>query len=126
MSTEYLPERNLQSSDLRRQLEKLKGDFSKIKPLLFLGSYMRVLLKFVGRPFKIVSVSNMWFIFDKDKVTMREVLEKLKDEKRVKLDFQDSSIVILVNGRNIEHLGGLEAEIRDLDQVVVASFAAGG
>jgi molybdopterin converting factor small subunit len=95
-------------------------------PFYFLGLQMRVLMRFVGSPYKTVGISDIWFYFDKNKVTVREVLAKLEMENRVKLNLQDPSIVILVNGRHIEYMGGLDAEVKNSDKIVVASFVAGG
>lgn len=37
-----------------------------------------------------------------------------------------SKIKILVNGRDIEHLGGLETEIKDRDLISILPIAGGG
>jgi molybdopterin converting factor small subunit len=87
---------------------------------------MKVLLKFVGSPYVITGISDTWFVFDKNEITVRELLTKLETEKEVKLNLEIPNIVVLVNGKRIEFMGGLDAELKDLDEVVVASIVAGG
>jgi len=51
-----------------------------------------------------------------------ELLEKLMENgKKV-----HSKIKILVNGRNIKHLGGLDTEIKDRDLISILPIAGGG
>jgi len=87
---------------------------------------MKVLAKFVGSPYTIVGVSDMWLFFDKDEITVRGLLTKLEMERGVKLNLETNNIVVLVNGRRIEFMGGLDAKLKDLDEVVVASIVGGG
>lgn len=87
---------------------------------------MKVLVKFVGSPYVITGISDTWFVFDKNEITVRELLTKLETEKEVKLNLEIPNIVVLVNGKRIEFMGGLDAELKDLDEVVVASIVAGG
>ncbi|NWF78173.1 MAG: MoaD/ThiS family protein [Chloroflexi bacterium] len=87
---------------------------------------MKVLAKFVGSPYKIVGVSDIWLFFDKDEITVRELLNKLEMERGVKFTLESDNIVILVNGRRIEFMGGLDARLKDLDEIVVASIIGGG
>lgn len=87
---------------------------------------MKVLVKFVGSPYVITGISDTWFVFDKNEITVRELLTKLEMERGVKLNLEIANIVVLVNGRRIEFMGGLDAELKDLDEVVVASIIGGG
>jgi molybdopterin converting factor small subunit len=87
---------------------------------------MKVLVKFVGSPYVITGISDTWLVFDKNEITVRELLTKLEMERGVKLNLEIANIVVLVNGRDIEFMGGLDAELKDLDEVVVASIIAGG
>jgi len=87
---------------------------------------MKVLAKFVGSPYKIVGVSDIWLFFDTDEVTVRELLTKIETERGVKLNLETDNIVVLVNGRRIEFMGGLDARLKDSDEIVVASIIGGG
>lgn len=87
---------------------------------------MKVLVKFVGSPYVITGISDTWLVFDKNEITVRELLTKLEMERGVKLNLEIANIVVLVNGRRIEFMGGLDAELKDLDEVVVASIIGGG
>lgn len=87
---------------------------------------MRVRAKFVGSPYTIVGVSDIWLFFDKNEITVRELLTTLEMERGVKLNLESDNIVVLVNGRRIEFMGGLDAKLKDLDEVVVASIVGGG
>jgi len=87
---------------------------------------MKVRAKFVGSPHTIVGASDIWFFFDKDEITVHELLTKLEMERGVKLDVESDNIVVLVNGRRIEFIGGLDAKLKDLDEIVVASISGGG
>jgi len=57
---------------------------------------------------------------------MNEVLEKLESEKRIKVNLQDPSMVVLVNGRRVEFAGGLNAALKDKDQIVIMPIIVGG
>jgi molybdopterin converting factor small subunit len=87
---------------------------------------MKVLVKFVGSPYVITGISDTWFVFDKNEITVRELLTKLETEKGVKLNLEIPNIVVLVNGRRIEFMGGLDAKLKDSDEIVVASIIGGG
>jgi len=87
---------------------------------------MKVLVKFVGSPYVITGISDTWLVFDKNEITVRELLTKLEMERGVKLNLGIPNIVVLVNGRRIEFMGGLDAELKDSDEVVVASIVGGG
>ena len=87
---------------------------------------MRVLVKFVGSPYVITGISDTWLVFDKNEITVQELLTKLEMEKGVKLNLEIANIVVLVNGRRIEFMGGLDAKLKDLDEIVVASIVGGG
>jgi molybdopterin converting factor small subunit len=87
---------------------------------------MKVLVKFVGSPYVITGISDTWLVFDRNDITVRELLTKLEMEKGVKLNLEIPNIVVLVNGRDIEFMGGLDAKLKDSDEVVVASIIAGG
>jgi molybdopterin converting factor small subunit len=47
-------------------------------------------------------------------------------ERGVKLNLETNNIVVLVNGRRIEFMGGLDVKLKDLDEILVASIFGGG
>jgi molybdopterin converting factor small subunit len=85
---------------------------------------MRVHVKFVGKTYKKSSMEDEW-IYLQNGATMKEVLEKLR-EKSIKVNVQDSSMVVLVNGKRVEFIGGLNAALKDLDEIVIMPIIAGG
>jgi molybdopterin converting factor small subunit len=86
---------------------------------------MRVHIKFVGKFHKEFRTEDLW-IYLKSEGTMKEVLEKLEREKSIKVDLQNSSTAVLVNGKRVEFAGGVNAALRDLDEIVIMPITAGG
>jgi molybdopterin converting factor small subunit len=86
---------------------------------------MKVHIKFVGKFHEEFSTEDMW-LYLQNGATMKEVLEKLEREKSIKVNLQDSSMVVLVNGKRVEFSGGLSAVLRDLDEIVIMPIIAGG
>jgi molybdopterin converting factor small subunit len=86
---------------------------------------MRVHIKFVGRFHEEFRTEDLWISLQNG-ATMKEVLEKLEREKSIKVNLQDSSMVVLVNGKRVEFVGGLNAALRDLDQIVIMPIIGGG
>jgi molybdopterin converting factor small subunit len=86
---------------------------------------MRVHLKFVGKFSGEFSTEDVW-IHLQNGAKIKEVLEKLEREKSIKLNLQNSSMVVLVNGKRMEFVGGLNATLSDLDEIVIMPIIAGG
>lgn len=86
---------------------------------------MKVHIKFVGKFHEEFSTEDVW-LYLQNGATMKEVLEKLEREKSIKVNLQDSSMVVLVNGKRVEFVGGLNAVLRDLDEIVIMPIIAGG
>jgi len=86
---------------------------------------MRVHIKFVGKFHEEFRTEDSW-IYLQNGATMNEVLEKLESEKRIKVNLQDPSMVVLVNGRRVEFAGGLNAALKDKDQIVIMPIIVGG
>ncbi len=63
-----------------------------------------------------------------DKLRFRDLLEKLDDLKKIKIDLEKKgwNLVVLVNGKHVEFLGGLDAVLHDGDEIAVFPPAAGG
>ena len=86
---------------------------------------MRVHIKFVGKFHEEFRTEDLW-IYLENGAAMREVLEKLEREKSIKVNLQDSSMVVLVNGKRVEFIGGLNAALSDLDEIVILPIIVGG
>ena len=86
---------------------------------------MKVHMKFVGKFHEEFSTEDAW-IYLQNGATMKEVLEKLEREKSIKINLQDSSMVVLVNGKRVEFAGGLNAALKDEDQIVIMPIIVGG
>jgi molybdopterin converting factor small subunit len=86
---------------------------------------MRVHIKFVGKLHEELSMEDVW-IYLQNGATMKEVLEELESKKSIKVNLQNSSMVVLVNGRRMEFVGGLNATLRDLDEIVIMPITVGG
>jgi molybdopterin converting factor small subunit len=86
---------------------------------------MRVHLKFVGKFHEEFSTEDAW-IYLQNGATMKEVLEKLEREKSIKVNLQDPSMVVLINGRRVEFRGGLNAALKNLDEIVIMPIIVGG
>jgi molybdopterin converting factor small subunit len=86
---------------------------------------MRVHIKFVGKFHDEFRSEDLW-IYLQNRATMKEVLEKLKSEKSIKVNLQNPSMVVLVNGKRVEFVGGLNAALRDLDEIVIMPIIGGG
>ncbi len=86
---------------------------------------MKVRLKFAGEVHKKYGLADLWLIIHGE-ATVKEVLATLEKEKGIKINLEDSSIVVLVNGRRVEFIGGPNAIVKDMDEIVVMPIIAGG
>lgn len=88
---------------------------------------VRILVRFVGRPYDMINKREVWLYFnDRDKVTFKDLLNRLEVEMGVKFNVGWGGIIALVNGRNVDHMGGLHACLKDQDEVTIASIVGGG
>lgn len=88
---------------------------------------VRVLVKFIGRPYDATNRRQVWIYFDSHgEVTLRDLLNKIEMEIGVRFDVGKEGIIALINGRNAYYMGGLNANLKDLDEVIIASVAGGG
>jgi molybdopterin converting factor small subunit len=83
-------------------------------------------VKLVGILHHAAGVSDIWLSFNEDKVSAKEVFTKLEKEKGVKPNIRDSNIIVLINGRHMEYIGGLDAELKDSDEIVVTPIVGAG
>lgn len=82
-------------------------------------------MKFVGEMHKKFGMEDLW-LFLPDKATVKDILIKLETERGAKIDLGDPSMVVLVNGRRIDFVGGPNAVLKDMDEIVVMPIIAGG
>lgn len=86
---------------------------------------MKVHVKFAGDTHKKFGTADLW-LFLQNEATVKEILVRLEKEKGIKIDLEDARIVVLVNGRRLEFIGGLNATLKDMDEIVVMPIVAGG
>ncbi|KUJ98581.1 MAG: Uncharacterized protein XD43_1753 [Thermococcales archaeon 44_46] len=86
---------------------------------------MKVFVKLVAQVAGEVDKPEFW-VFLEDGSTLKDLLQKLEAEKGIKVDFSKKDVVILINGRSVEFLGGIEAKLKDMDRVIIMPVAAGG
>jgi molybdopterin converting factor small subunit len=86
---------------------------------------MRVHVKFVGRFHEKFRTEDLR-IYLQNGATMKEVLEKLERDKNIKVNLQDPSMVVLVNGKRLQFAGGLNAALKNLDEIVIMPITGGG
>jgi molybdopterin converting factor small subunit len=86
---------------------------------------MKVRVRFAGEMHKKFGMEDLWLSL-RDENTVKEILAKLEREKGIKIDLGDPSLVVLINGRRIEFLGGPNASLKDMDEIVVMPIIAGG
>jgi len=82
-------------------------------------------MKFVGKFHEEFRTEDLWINLQNG-ATIKELLEKLESEKSIKVNLQDPSMVVLVNGKRTEFAGGLSAVLRDLDEIVIMPIIGGG
>ncbi|MBS7640059.1 MoaD/ThiS family protein [Candidatus Bathyarchaeota archaeon] len=88
-------------------------------------SHVKVRVKFIGEMRKKFSIEDLWISFQ-SVPTIKDVLAELERERGVKVNLGDSSVAILVNGRRIEFIGGLNAKLKHMDEIVIMPAIAGG
>lgn len=86
---------------------------------------MKVRVKFAGDSRQKFGVTDIW-LFVHDNAAVKDILAKLEKERGIKISLEDSGITVLVNGRHLEFVGGVNAKLRDLDEIVVMPIIAGG
>lgn len=68
---------------------------------------IKTLVKFIRQPYDETSKREVWFYSnDYDKITLRDLLNKIKTEVDVKIDIDREGIIALINGKNAGHIGG--------------------
>lgn len=69
-------------------------------------------------------MDDFW-IFLPEKATVKDAFAELV-KRSVKVDTENISMVIFVNGRRLEFIGGLNTVLKDMDEIVIMPIIAGG
>lgn len=86
---------------------------------------MKVRIKFAGEFHKKFGMEDLW-LFLQNNSTVKQVLAKLEKEKGIEIDLNNPGFAVLVNGRRIEFIGGINASLKDMDEIVIMPIVAGG
>lgn len=86
---------------------------------------MKVFVKLVAQIAEGIDRPEFW-VFLEEGSTLKDLLQKLEVERGIKIELSRRNIIILINGRSTEFLGGFEAKLKDMDKVVIMPVAAGG
>jgi len=86
---------------------------------------MKVFVKLIAQAAEGVDKPEFW-VFLGENSTLGDLLKKLERERGIKIGWGKRDIVILINGRSAEFLGGVKAKLKDMDRIVIMPVAAGG
>jgi molybdopterin converting factor small subunit len=87
---------------------------------------MKICVRFVGWPASLFGKSYVWLFFENSPIILRKLLEKLELETGIKINLKDPNLVVLINGKLAEFIGGFNATLKDMDEVVITSISGGG
>jgi len=96
---------------------------------------MRIKIKFYAILREMAGKKELEIDLDRDNATVREIIDAIKPEigekaydKIIRFWFVEKGprITILLNGRNIVHLDGLETKVKDGDTLDIFPPAGGG
>ena len=86
---------------------------------------MKVFVKLIAQAAEGADKPEFW-VFLGENSTLGDLLKKLERERGIKIGWGKRDIVILINGRSAEFLGGVKAKLKDMDKIVIMPVAAGG
>ncbi|MEM2320918.1 MAG: MoaD/ThiS family protein [Candidatus Bathyarchaeia archaeon] len=86
---------------------------------------MKVRVKVIGGPQGKFRMEDLFVSFQNEP-TLKDVLAEIEKERGIKVDPRDPGIVILVNGRRIEFIGGLNISLKHMDEVTIMPIISGG
>jgi molybdopterin converting factor small subunit len=84
---------------------------------------MKVFVEFIGR---IAGKNISEWINLNDDASLKDLLEIIEKNKGVKINLDKTAIIILINGRHIHYLNGLNTKLKEMDKVVIMPPVAGG
>ncbi|ACS90669.1 hypothetical protein TSIB_1618 [Thermococcus sibiricus MM 739] len=90
-----------------------------------MGERMKVFVKLIAQVAEGIERLEFW-VFLEENSTLGDLLKKLELERKIKIEWDKRNIVILINGRSAEFLGGVKAKLKDMDKIVIMPVAAGG
>jgi molybdopterin converting factor small subunit len=71
------------------------------------------------------STLDFWVLL-KPNSTVSSLLHELEKSRELRINFKEKNIAILVNGRPVDTLEGLETKLKDLDKVFIMPIIGGG
>jgi len=86
---------------------------------------MKVFVKLIAQVVEGIDRPEFW-VFLEENSTLDDLLKKLELERRIKIEWDEQNIVILINGRSAEFLGRVKAKLKDMNKIVIMPVAAGG
>jgi len=86
---------------------------------------MKVFVKLIGHVARGVYDPEFWVSLDEGS-TLKDLIEKLIREKGIKFELDKGDVVVLINGRSSDFLGGLGTQLKDMDKIVIMPVVAGG
>ena len=86
---------------------------------------MKVFVKLIAQVAEGIDRPEFWGFLEENS-TLDDVLKKLELERRIKIEWDEQNIVILINGRSAEFLGRVKAKLKDMNKIVIMPVAAGG
>jgi molybdopterin converting factor small subunit len=86
---------------------------------------MKVHIKIVGEIRQRSGMTDMW-IFLPNNATVKEALAELEKKEEIKINTENTNIAIFLNGRRLDFIGGFNASLKEMDEIVVMPIIAGG
>ncbi|OYT33183.1 hypothetical protein B6U96_16950 [Archaeoglobales archaeon ex4484_92] len=86
---------------------------------------MKVFVKLIAQVAEGIDRPEFWGFLEENS-TLDDLLKKLELERRIKIEWDEQNIVILINGRSAEFLGRVKAKLKDMNKIVIMPVAAGG
>lgn len=83
---------------------------------------MKIFVEFIGKLAKQTEPSA-FFIYLNDGATIKDLLKKLKEDKKVNVSMKNGEVLILLNGHRIE---AVDTKLEDSDKVTIAPVVYGG
>lgn len=86
---------------------------------------MKVFVEFIGQLAKEINVSGLWTFLNEGS-TLRDFLKALEKEKGIKINPNEKSVVILVNGYSANFPEDLNTKLKEFDKIVIMYPTVGG
>ncbi|MEM3549692.1 MAG: MoaD/ThiS family protein [Candidatus Bathyarchaeia archaeon] len=86
---------------------------------------MKVHVKIFGEIRQRSGMTDLW-IFLPNNATVKEALAELEKKEEIKIKTDGRNIAIFLNGRRLDLIGGFNASLKEMDEIVVMPIIAGG